>query len=431
MTGTMIESKGLRRVYKARKEEVEAVRGVDFTVEKGEIVGFLGPNGAGKTTTLRMLTTLLEPTGGGATVAGCDLRLDPVGVRRSIGYVAQGGSTDPEARAGEEIVDHARMYGIDAATARDNGRRLFEQLDLDGMWQRQAKTLSGGQRRRLDIAMGLVHRPGLIFLDEPSTGLDPQSRANLWEHIERLRADLDTTVFLTTHYMDEADVLCDRILVIDNGSIVAQGSPDDLKRRVAGDSVVVSFDDQRSSMVAAELASHLEGATDPVIEGSEVRFQVPDGASALPALLRMMVERDLDATGVQVHRPTLDDVFLTMTGRSLRDVAISAQVSIYVTDDVASARDRERPHIAFYIGGMGVFYHQYMHRIGFGAEADRVRAAFSAKDRDGAARLVTDEADGVVPPPHGPYRTPRAESRLRVGAPVLRPPPRRLPARHW
>ena len=323
MTGMMIESKGLRRVYKTRKEEVEAVRGVDFTVEKGEIVGFLGPNGAGKTTTLRMLTTLLEPTGGGATVAGCDLRLDPVGVRRSIGYVAQGGSTDPEARAGEEIVDHARMYGIDAATARDNGRRLFEQLDLDGMWQRQAKTLSGGQRRRLDIAMGLVHRPGLIFLDEPSTGLDPQSRANLWEHIERLRADLDTTVFLTTHYMDEADVLCDRILVIDNGSIVAQGSPDDLKRRVAGDSVVVSFDDQRSSMVAAELASHLEGATDPVIEGSEVRFQVPDGASALPALLRMMVERDLDATGVQVHRPTLDDVFLTMTGRSLRDEAAS------------------------------------------------------------------------------------------------------------
>ena len=302
---------------------MEAVRGVDFTVEKGEIVGFLGPNGAGKTTTLRMLTTLLEPTGGGATVAGCDLRLDPAGVRRSIGYVAQGGSTDPEARAGEEIVDHARMYGIDAATARDNGRRLFEQLDLDGMWQRQAKTLSGGQRRRLDIAMGLVHRPGLIFLDEPSTGLDPQSRANLWEHIERLRADLDTTVFLTTHYMDEADVLCDRILVIDNGSIVAQGSPDVLKRRVAGDSVVVSFDDQRSSMVAAELASHLEGATDPVIEGSEVRFQVPDGASALPALLRMMVERDLDATGVQVHRPTLDDVFLTMTGRSLRDEAAS------------------------------------------------------------------------------------------------------------
>ncbi len=324
MTETMIESRGLRRVYKTRKEEVEAVRGVDFTVDRGEIVGFLGPNGAGKTTTLRMLTTLLEPTGGEAMVAGSDLRLDPVGVRRSIGYVAQSGSTDPEARAGEEIADHARMYGIEKMMARANGERLFEQLDLDGMWDRQCKTLSGGQRRRLDIAMGLVHQPKLIFLDEPSTGLDPQSRANLWEHVGRLRTELDTTVFITTHYMDEADVLCDRILVIDDGSIVAQGTPEDLKRRVAGDSVILDFEDQRSTVVVAELVSHLDGATDPMIDGTEVRFQVPDGASALPVLLRAMVERNVDATGVQVHRPTLDDVFLTMTGRSLRDEATNS-----------------------------------------------------------------------------------------------------------
>jgi ABC-2 type transport system ATP-binding protein len=321
MTETMIESRGLRRVYKTRKDEVEAVRGVDFTVDRGEIVGFLGPNGAGKTTTLRMLTTLLEPTGGEATVGGSDLRLDPVGVRRSIGYVAQSGSTDPEARAGEEIVDHARMYGIEKAIARADGERLFEHLDLDGMWDRQCKTLSGGQRRRLDVAMGLIHQPKLIFLDEPSTGLDPQSRANLWEHIARLRTDLDTTVFITTHYMDEADVLCDRILVIDDGSIVAEGTPEELKRRVAGDSVVLDFEDQRSTVVVAELVSHVDGATDPVIDGTEVRFQVPDGASALPVLLRAMVERNVDAKGVQVHRPTLDDVFLTMTGRSLRDEA--------------------------------------------------------------------------------------------------------------
>jgi ABC-2 type transport system ATP-binding protein len=324
MTETMIESRGLRRVYKTRKDEVEAVRGVDFTVDRGEIVGFLGPNGAGKTTTLRMLTTLLEPTGGEAIVGGSDLRLDPVGVRRSIGYVAQSGSTDPEACAGEEIVDHARMYGIEKAKARADGDRLFEQLDLDGMWDRQCKTLSGGQRRRLDVAMGLIHQPKLIFLDEPSTGLDPQSRANLWEHIARLRTDLDTTVFITTHYMDEADVLCDRILVIDDGSIVAEGTPEDLKRRVAGDSVVLDFEDQRSTVVVAELVSHVDGATDPIIDGTEVRFQVPDGASALPVLLRAMVERNVDATGVQVHRPTLDDVFLTMTGRSLRDEAANS-----------------------------------------------------------------------------------------------------------
>ena len=319
MAENMIESRGLRRVYKTRKQEIEAVRGVHFTVDAGEIVGFLGPNGAGKTTTLRMLTTLLEPTGGDATVAGRDLRTDPVGVRRRIGYVAQGGSTDPEARAGEEIVDHARMYGIDAKVAKSNGQALFDKLDLEGLWARQCKTLSGGQRRRLDIAMGLVHQPGLVFLDEPSTGLDPQSRANLWEHVGRLRSEMDTTVFITTHYMDEADVLCDRILVIDDGAIVAQGTPDELKRRVAGDSVILSFEQQRSTVVVAELVSRLDGATDPSIEGHEVRFQVPDGASALPVLLRAMVEHDLDATGVEVHRPTLDDVFLTMTGRSLRD----------------------------------------------------------------------------------------------------------------
>jgi ABC-2 type transport system ATP-binding protein len=319
MTENMIESRGLRRVYKTRRQQVDAVRGVDFEVETGEIVGFLGPNGAGKTTTLRMLTTLLEPTGGEATVAGSDLRGDPVGVRRRIGYVAQSGSTDPEARAGEEIVDHARMYGIERSVARTNGEALFDQLDLEGLWDRQCKTLSGGQRRRLDIAMGLVHQPGLVFLDEPSTGLDPQSRANLWEHIRRLRDDLDTTVFLTTHYMDEADLLCDRILVIDDGAIVARGTPEELKRQVAGDSVILTFERQESTIAVANLAGQLNGATNPVIEGPEVRFQVPDGASALPVLLRAMVERDIDATGVEVRRPTLDDVFLTMTGRSLRD----------------------------------------------------------------------------------------------------------------
>ena len=319
MTDTMIQSRGLRRVYKTRTSEVEAVRGVDFVVGSGEIVGFLGPNGAGKTTTLRMLTTLLEPTGGEATVAGCDLRDDPVGVRRRIGYVSQSGSTDPEALAGEEIVDHARMYGIGKTQAMANGQALFDQLDLDGLWGRKCKTLSGGQRRRLDIAMGLVHKPGLVFLDEPSTGLDPQSRANLWDHIRRLRDDMGTTVFLTTHYMDEADLLCDRILVIDDGAIVSRGTPEELKRGVRGDAVSLTFPHPDEATIVAEIASRLDGATEPIIEGAEVRFQIPDGARALPGLLRGMVDNDIDLSGVEVHRPTLDDVFLTLTGRSLRE----------------------------------------------------------------------------------------------------------------
>lgn len=319
MTGMMIESHGLRRVYKTRAGEVVAVRGVDFEVQSGEIVGFLGPNGAGKTTTLQMLTTLLEPTDGTATVAGVDLATDPVGVRKRIGYVAQGGGTDPEARAGEEIVDHARLYGIDKEQAVTAGQALFDQFDLHGLWERQCKTLSGGQRRRLDIAMGLVHQPRLLFLDEPSTGLDPQSRANLWGHIASLRDDLNTTVFLTTHYMDEADLLCDRILVIDYGEIVARGTPDELKRSVHGDLVRIGFAGEENATTVATIVSNVDGASEPEIQGNEVRFRVPDGAGSLPGFLREMVAKDIDLTAVEVHRPTLDDVFLTLTGRSLRE----------------------------------------------------------------------------------------------------------------
>src|SRR4051794_8701350 len=185
-----------------------------------------------------MLTTLLVPTSGTAEVAGHDLLGDPVGVRRNIGYVAQGGITLPQARAGEEVVDQARLYGVRTDEARRRGQELFAQLDLDGLWERPCESLSGGQRRRLDIVIGLVHHPRLVFLDEPTTGLDPQSRANLWGHIRGLRKDLGATVFLTTHYLDEADALCDRLLVIDHGSIVAGGTPEELKRAVAGDASV-------------------------------------------------------------------------------------------------------------------------------------------------------------------------------------------------
>ncbi|MEX2277510.1 MAG: ATP-binding cassette domain-containing protein [Cucumibacter sp.] len=202
-----IVARGLKRTFKTRAKDIEAVAGIDIEVRPREIVGFLGPNGAGKTTTLRMLCTLLRPTGGTATVAGCDLLRDPVGVRRRIGYVAQSGGTYPDAVAGEEIVDHARMYGIDKATAKSRGEAPMAQFDLADAWGRKCGSLSGGQRWRLDIVMGLIHEPDLVFLDEPSTGLDPQARANLWVHVRNLRDKLGSTVFLTTHYMDEADSL--------------------------------------------------------------------------------------------------------------------------------------------------------------------------------------------------------------------------------
>jgi len=319
MPTAMIEAKGLKRTYKARGKNIEAVRGIDLRVDAGEIVGFLGPNGAGKTTTLKMLCTLLAPTGGSATVAGSDLRQDSVGVRRKIGYVSQAGSTSPEAVVGDEIVSHAQLYGIDKKTSTARGKELLAALDLSDVWSRTCGSLSGGQRRRLDIVMGLIHQPTLVFLDEPSTGLDPQSRANLWTHIRALRDTLGTTVFLTTHYMDEADSLSDRILIIDNGTIVAEGTPAELKKRVSGDAITLTLRNEADAARSTTIAGTLDGADTPTVEANVVRLHVPDGGRALPVLLAELTKAGIDAIGVDVNRPTLDDVFLTLTGRSLRD----------------------------------------------------------------------------------------------------------------
>jgi ABC-2 type transport system ATP-binding protein len=295
------------------------VSGVDIDVDEGEIVGFLGPNGAGKTTTLRMLTTLLKPSAGTATVAGYDLAREPIKVRQSIGYVSQSGSTAGEARAGEEIVDHGLLYGISAAQAEKRGRELFDQLELEGMWTRQPKTMSGGQRRRLDIAMGLVHDPGLIFLDEPTTGLDPQARANLWVHISDLRTTLGSTIFLTTHYLDEADALCDRILVIDHGVIVAADTPDALKRQVRGDLIELVLGDPEHVSVAAEQLNRIAFESRADVNGAVVSVRVPSAGTELPGLLRSLDAAGVSLAAIEVRRPTLDDVFLTVTGRSLRE----------------------------------------------------------------------------------------------------------------
>ncbi|MEU4247008.1 ATP-binding cassette domain-containing protein [Amycolatopsis sp. NPDC026612] len=317
----MITARGLERRFRRKGRtggEVHAVKGVDLDVEAGELVGFLGPNGAGKTTTLRMLTTLLKPTAGTATVGGRDLLTDPLGVRERIGYVAQGGGSAPESKVADELELQGRLYRMSKADAIARGAELAEQLDLTGLDQRLTKTLSGGQRRRLDIALGLIHSPGLVFLDEPSTGLDPQSRANLWDHIRRLRAEQGVTVFLTTHYLDEADALSDRLIVIDDGRIVAEGTPDALKARVNGDRVEVGVEPGQATD-AAEIAGRLAGAQELSVDGGEVRFRVPRGDVALPELLRALDAKGIAMLSVQVHRPTLDDVFLTLTGRSLRE----------------------------------------------------------------------------------------------------------------
>src|SRR5215469_2399995 len=312
----VIETRGLRRVFKARNRSVEAVAGVDLRVLRGEIFGFLGPNGAGKTTTLRMLSTLLPPTGGTARVAGCELASEPARIRERIGYVGQAGGADREITGRTELVFQGRLYGMTTAAAHRRATELIDMLELEGAADRKVSTYSGGQKRRLDIGMGLVHDPQLLFLDEPTTGLDPQSRARVWDEVRKMH-DRGTTVFLTTHYLDEADALCDRVAIIDYGKIVAEDTPEELKRAIAGD--VVTFSIAGDQQRALDLVKDQDFVRESRIENGSVVLYVERGELAMPAILRLLDAASLPLTSVELHRPSLDDVFLRQTGRSLRD----------------------------------------------------------------------------------------------------------------
>ena len=317
-TEQTIVANDLRRTFKSRKGDIEAVRGVDLAVGAGEIFGFLGPNGAGKTTTLRMLATLLPPTSGEATVAGADLRREPQRVRERIGYVPQGGSTDPAETGRGELVLQGRLYGRNAAAAKARAAEVLAALDLEAAADRKIATYSGGMKRRLDVGLGIVHRPAVLFLDEPTTGLDPQARARMWDEIRRLREG-GTTVFLTTHYLEEADALADRLAIIDQGRIVAEGTADELKRQVAGDVVTLGVNGATERVLQTV-------RTQPFVREASggdgvVRLYVDRGETAVPLLLRLLDGAGLEAASIALHRPSLDDVFLRQTGRSLRDEA--------------------------------------------------------------------------------------------------------------
>jgi ABC-2 type transport system ATP-binding protein len=327
----MIHARGLTRHFKVKKEIVEAVRGIDMDVNQGELVAFLGPNGAGKSTSLRMLTTLLPPTAGSAMVAGCDVQTDPMGVRRRIGYVGQGNGAGQGQRVRDELVTQGLCYGLNSLDAHKRADELLAALDLAPLAKRTAGSLSGGQRRRLDVAIGLVHRPDLLFLDEPSTGLDPHNRANLWEHILRLRREYGTTIFLTTHYLDEADLMAERVLVIDHGQIIADDTPAKLKDNLAGDRITITTCDEADARQAAAIAERITSPHEISIDSETVHVRVTQGTSILPEFLRSLDASAIRVLTAEVKRPTLDDVFLALTGRSLRESENDEQSKAAVT----------------------------------------------------------------------------------------------------
>ncbi|HMJ02260.1 MAG TPA: ATP-binding cassette domain-containing protein [Conexibacter sp.] len=316
-----IEAAGLAKTY----GEVEAVRGVSFTVARGEVFGFLGPNGAGKSTTINMLCTLARPTSGTARVSGFDVAGERDDVRRHIGLVFQDQTLDGYLTGEQNLRLHAELYGIDAGVVPARMRQMLEMVDLWDRRDQPVQTYSGGMRRRLEIARGLMHSPRVLFLDEPTIGLDPQTRSSIWRYIRALQQTEGTTIFMTTHYMDEAE-LCDRIAIIDRGEIVVLDTPEALKASVGADRVVLGTADDAAALAALRDRFGIEAA---VAEGA-VTFHVDSGEAFVPRLFAEWDPAHPAITSVAVSRPTLDDVFMRYTGSTIRDA------------ETASASDRNR-----------------------------------------------------------------------------------------
>lgn len=310
-----IEAAGLEKVFGATR----ALNGVDFEVPRGAIYGLLGPNGAGKTTVVRILSTLLNPDGGWATVDGIDVAKDPHGVRRRIGLTGQYAAVEERLTAKENMEFVARLFHMPRNEVKARSTELLKRFDLDYAADRVVKGYSGGMRRRLDIAMSLIARPSVLFLDEPTTGLDPRSRQAMWDLIEELEAD-GTTVLLTTQYLDEADRLAERIIVIDQGSVIANGTSDDLKDQIGGDRLTVSIAKAENRDTAlATLSPLCTGNVE--VSGDGLSFSAPinSGDRVVPGVIRALDDAGVDVLDVEVRRPTLDDVFMSLTGRHADD----------------------------------------------------------------------------------------------------------------
>ncbi len=315
----VIEVAGLTKTYRAHGGAVRALDGIDFSVTQGTVFGLLGPNGAGKSTAVRILTTLSRPDAGVARVTGLDVVAEPDRVRTRIGAVSQAVSVDPEATGRENLALQGRLYGLGGARLRARVGELLERFDLAGAADRQARTWSGGMQRKLDVAMGLVHRPRVLFLDEPTTGLDPEARAGLWAQITGLAADEGLTVLLTTHYLEEADRLAADLAIIDHGRVVAAGSPERLKADLRGDAIHVRLADPPGSGLEALVRGALAGVGgvgEVGVDGATVHARADRGAAAVPAVLAALEGAGLAAAEVTIARPSLDDVYLRHTGRA-------------------------------------------------------------------------------------------------------------------
>jgi ABC-2 type transport system ATP-binding protein len=293
-----------------------AVDDISFDVDEGTIFGFLGPNGAGKTTTINILCTLLSPTSGNASIAGHDCMGEPSEVRKAIGIVFQDSTLDKDLTAYENLMFHARLYNVPKSEMKERIHEALMFVDLNDRKDDLVKKFSGGMKRRLEVARGLIHRPRVLFLDEPTLGLDPQSRANLWEFITELPRRHKVTIFMTTHYMEEAEV-CDRIAIIDNGRIIVSGTPDELKKTVGGD--VVSITTTDNPIARKEIESLLK--LDVAEKGNELYMTCSRGETCIPELIRSLGDKVLS---VKVQRPTLNDVFLKLTGKTIRDEEINS-----------------------------------------------------------------------------------------------------------
>jgi ABC-2 type transport system ATP-binding protein len=308
-----IEAQGLRKEFPGG---IVAVDAIDLGVREGEVFGFLGPNGAGKTTTVRMLTTLLRPTAGRAMVAGFDITRDQLSVRRSIGVALQEAGLDSMATGRELLELQSKLFGSDGGRARERAAELLELVGLVDAADRAVKTYSGGMKRRLDLASALVHRPRVLFLDEPTEGLDPASRQTIWQEVRRLNRDQGSTVFLTTHYLEEADQLAGRLAIIDHGQIVVEGTPSELKASIGAD--VVTIEVSRESVDAARaILSGLEGLKEVRQDEQGLTLFVDDGSAAVAHIIRMLDSGGVAIGAVSVSRPSLDEVFLRATGSRL------------------------------------------------------------------------------------------------------------------